>query len=167
MKACWLYESDHISLQLCVCITLKKRDIYNNYLCKYSNWHLNAIFYCKWSQLLLGGIIVEKLKNQLWGIFLYFDTRVPTPKVAIIYNFFNIASVILFRFIIIWLFLFIVVLLLFGCCHFWQHYEVWVQFITVGWVLQDTGLILYIYCVSISNTSINFICCIVIFLSKI
>ena len=43
-------------------------------------WNLNAIIDWKWAQLLLGGIIVEKLKNPLWGIFYYFNTRVPTTN---------------------------------------------------------------------------------------
>ena len=40
-------------------------------------WNLNAILYWKLSQLVLGDITVEKLKNQLWGIFSYLHTRVP------------------------------------------------------------------------------------------
>ena len=43
-------------------------------------WHLNAIFFWKLSQLLLGDIIVDKLKNLLWAVFSYFDTKVPTPN---------------------------------------------------------------------------------------
>ena len=42
--------------------------------------HLNAIFYCKQYQLLLGGIIVDKMKTSLWVIFYYLDTRFPTPN---------------------------------------------------------------------------------------
>ena len=49
---------------------------------------------------------------------------------------FNIAPLFLFRYIIDYLFLYIFVLLLFGCCHFWWRNEVWVQFILVRWLLQ-------------------------------
>ena len=30
--------------------------------------------------MLIGGVIVEKLNNSLWGVFYYFVTRVPTPN---------------------------------------------------------------------------------------
>ena len=43
-------------------------------------WRLNAIFNWKLAQLLLGGIIIEKLKNPLWWILYYFNTKVPTPN---------------------------------------------------------------------------------------
>ena len=43
-------------------------------------WNFNAIFYWKLDQPPLGGITVEKLKNPLWEIFSYLDTRVPTPN---------------------------------------------------------------------------------------
>ena len=42
--------------------------------------HLNVIFDWKWSQLIIGGIIVEKLRNSLWGIFSYLYTSIPTPN---------------------------------------------------------------------------------------
>ena len=41
---------------------------------------MNAIFYWRLAQLLLGGIIVEKPKNPLWRILSYFDNRISTPK---------------------------------------------------------------------------------------
>ena len=63
MKNRWLYQSNDISLQLFLCITLKKGYMSNHYFCKSSNRHLNAIFYWKLAELLLGGIIVEKLQN--------------------------------------------------------------------------------------------------------
>ena len=50
--------------------------VYHNY----PIWNLNAISYWKLSQLILGSVIVEKMKNPLQGIFSYFDTRVPTPN---------------------------------------------------------------------------------------
>ena len=40
-------------------------------------------------------------------------------------------------------------LLLFGCCHFRRHHEVWVQFIPVRWIPQDIGLLIYIHCVPV------------------
>ena len=39
-------------------------------------WNLNAILYWKSSQLVLGDINVEKLKNQLWGVLSYLHTKV-------------------------------------------------------------------------------------------
>ena len=47
----------------------------------------------------------------------------------------NNVSVFLFRFIRVYLFLYIVVLFLFGCHHFLRYHEVWVQFISVRWLL--------------------------------
>ena len=35
--------------------------------------HFNAIVYWKLYKLLLGDIIVDKLKNLLWGVFSYLD----------------------------------------------------------------------------------------------
>ena len=80
MKTILLYQSNDISMQLCLCITLNKGYISNNYFCKSSNQHLNVIFYCKLSQLILGGILFKKLNNPLWGLFSYFGTRVSTPN---------------------------------------------------------------------------------------
>ena len=74
------YKSNDISLQLCLCIVLEKGYIPKHYLCKYSNWNLNAIFYWKLSHPLLGVIIFEKTKNPLCGILSYFDTGVPTTN---------------------------------------------------------------------------------------
>ena len=45
---------------------------------------------------------------------------------------------------------------LFGCWHFLQRNEVWVQFGLVRRVLQDIGLILYIHYIPISNYHHNF-----------
>ena len=58
-------------------------------------------------------------------------------KQATLSNFCKIASIILFRFIISYIFLYNIVLLLFGCCHFLQRNKFWVQIIFVRWVLQD------------------------------
>ena len=55
---------------------------------------------------------------MIWGIFLYFHTRVPTTKKITLSTFLNIAFFTVFRFLIAYLFLFIVVLLFFGCCNF-------------------------------------------------
>ena len=43
-------------------------------------WNLNAILYWKLAQLLLGGIIFDKLKSILLGVLSYFYTGVPTPN---------------------------------------------------------------------------------------
>ena len=51
-------------------------------------WHLNTIFDWKLAQLLLGGFIIDKTKNLLWGIFSYFNTGVPTPNEQPFLNFF-------------------------------------------------------------------------------
>ena len=104
----------------------------------------------------MGGIIVEKLKNPVWAIFYYLDTRVPHNKWATFSDFCNIASVFLFIFIIAYPFLYIVLLLLFGCFNFIQRHKVWVQFISVRRILQDIGLLLYIHCSPRSNDQSNF-----------
>ena len=44
------------------------------------NRQFNAIFYSKFAQLLLGGIIVENLKNPLWEMFSCLDIRVATSN---------------------------------------------------------------------------------------
>ena len=123
---------------------------------KSTNRHLNPIFYWKLAQLLLGGIIVEKLTNWLWEILYYFGTRVPTPNNQHFLHFVNMLSMLLFRFIIAYLFLYIVILFLFGCCQFWQRNEFRVQFISARWSIQDIHLPLYIHYVPIPNNHPNF-----------
>ena len=154
MKTRRFYQSNDISLRLCLCTTLKKGYISYHCFCNYSNTHLNAIFYWKLAQLLLGVIIFQKLKNPLWGIFLYFDTLIPTPNeqtflLFLIFPPYIFLDLSLFTFSFIFLFLF-------GCCHFWKHNEGRVQCIYGRWVLQDIGLIVYIHCVNISNNHPNF-----------
>ena len=134
----------------------------SNYFCNYCYRHLNAIFYWKLFQLLLEGIILEKLKNSLWwGILSYFDTK-NQPFLH-----FLILPLYYFRFIIAYPFINIVVLFLFGCCRFWHHNEVWVQFPFVRWVLQDIHLLLYIHCVPISKITLTFNHYTVLFFNKI
>ena len=70
-------------------------------------------------------------------IFPCFNTRVPTPKRATLSTFCDIASVLLFIFIIAYLFLYIIVLFLLLCCQFIRCNEVWVQFICLRWLIQD------------------------------
>ena len=135
-------------------------------ICKSTNRHLNAIFYWKLAQLLMGGIIVEKLRNKLWRIFSYADNMVTTPKQATRSTSCNIAPVLLFRFIISYIFLYNVVLFLFGWFHFWWRKKVWVQVISVRWVIQNIGLLIYIYCVPQTITLI-FLHCTVIFFNEI
>ena len=50
------------------------------FFCGSTNRNLNVIFSWKLAELILGGIIVEKVKNPLWGMLSYFYTRVPTPN---------------------------------------------------------------------------------------
>ena len=107
-------------------------------------WHLNAVFYWKLDQLLLSYITVEKLKNQLWGVFSYFRTRVSTPKEKPFLPF------VIFSLYFCWdlsllIFYYIVIFSLFGYCHFRRHSEMWVQFIFVRLVLQYIGLLHYIH----------------------
>ena len=80
------------------------------YYLKSPIWILNFIFYWKFDQLL-----VEKLKNQFWLIFSYFDTRFPTPNMKpfihlLIFtpNFCSYLSLLTFYDIFF----------LFGCCHY-------------------------------------------------
>ena len=127
--------------------------------------HLNVIFDWKWSQLIIGGIIVEKLRNKLWRIFSYADNMVTTPKQATRSTSCNIAPVLLFRFIISYIFLYNVVLLLFGWFHFWWRKKVWVQVISVRWVIQNIGLLIYIYCVP-QTITLTFLHCTVIFFNE-
>ena len=65
------------------------------------------------------------------------DNYGSNTKQATLSTFCKIASIILFRFIISYIFLYNIVLLLFGCCHFLQRNKFWVQIIFVRWVLQD------------------------------
>ena len=115
----------------------------------YPNWYFIAIFYWEFTELIIwGGIPVEKPNNQLWGVFSYFRTRVPTPneKPFLPFLILNPYFCSYFSFLT---FCFIVVLFLFVYFHFWRCYEAWVQFIFVSWVLKDIGLLLYIYFVPI------------------
>ena len=50
-------------------------------------FHFNAIFYWIFAQLIMGGIIVDRLNNLMWGVFSYFDTRFPTPNEQSFINF--------------------------------------------------------------------------------
>ena len=105
----------------------------------------------------MGGIIL------FW--YWVFNTKQETLS-----TFFNIASVFLFIFIIAYLLLYIVVLFLFGCCHFWWRNEVLFQFISIRWVLQDICLILYIHCVPISKNHQMFsslYCCIFQYINSV
>ena len=67
------HKSIFSSIYLCKVITSRY------YPCKSYNRHFKSIFYQKLAQLLIRDIIIEKIKNPLWGVFSHFGTRVPTP----------------------------------------------------------------------------------------
>ena len=103
-----------------------------------------------------GGNYCWKTEEPILGDIVLFWYWGYNTKQATLSTFCNIVCVLFFVFITAYLFLWIVVLFLFGCFHLQQRNEVWVRFISIRWVIQDIGLLLYIHCVPISNNQPNF-----------
>ena len=84
---------------------------------KYTIWNLNAIFYWKLSQLLLGGITVKKLKIICGEYSTIYILELQHQTINLFYPF-KYCLCIFLRFIIAYLFSYIVVLFLLRYFHF-------------------------------------------------
>ena len=131
------------------------------------NRHLNVMFYCILDQLIMEGIIVEKLKNPLWGILSYLDNRVPTPNEQLFITFvlfppyfFSYLSFLTFSYILLYYFYLDVAIFgnimkfEFNSFSYGEYFKILVYY--------------FIYVVFLyQTTTLNFLHCTVMFFNKI